>query len=112
MAKRVEALIERWREYIETLKRCGAKEPAIALANYASELEAALREEEFEALTLSEAVAESGLSYSSLEKRLRSGALPNVGRKGSPRIRRGDLPRKGGKGSTEIVDVLAQRRLT
>jgi hypothetical protein len=105
------ALCARWRETAQTLKRYGSTEAASALVECASELEAALREEELEALTLAEAVSESGMSYSSLQKRLASGELLNVGEKGSPRIRRVDLPRKGGSGEAGIVDTLVKRHL-
>ncbi len=71
------------------------------MEDVASELEAVLREHELEALTLEQAVAESGLSYSALEKALRQHRLPNAGTKGAPRIRRRDMPRKGATRAAE-----------
>jgi hypothetical protein len=97
MAKPVDSLIARWRSDIETLKRCGCNDAAIALGNYVSELEAALREGELETLTLEEAVIESGYSYSALQKQVANGTLANLGRKGAPRVRRKDLPAKAGE---------------
>jgi hypothetical protein len=58
------------------------------------DLEQRGREHELEALTLDQAAAESGYTYSALEKMMRRGELQNVGKKGAPRVRRGDLPRK------------------
>jgi hypothetical protein len=60
-------------------------------------LERGVREWELEALTLEEAVKESGYTYSALQKKV-GGEIENVGSKGSPRIRRQDLPMKGGRG--------------
>jgi hypothetical protein len=96
VARPVDALIARWRENISTLQRCGCAEAATTLGSCVTELEAALVEEELESLTLAEAVEQSGFSYSSLQKRLASGQLENIGQKGSPRIRRKDLPIKAG----------------
>jgi hypothetical protein len=70
-----------------------------------------MRERELHALTLEEAARESGYSYSSLQKKVASGGLTNVGTKGSPRVRRGELPRKGGARESGIADSLLARRL-
>lgn len=45
-------------------------------------------------LTLQEAAAESGYSYSALQKMVAGGELENQGDKGSPRVHRCDLPKK------------------
>ncbi len=90
-------LASRWRAEAATLRRRGAPEQAEALESCTEELEAALREHDLEALTLNEASHESGFSYSSLQKRVASGELRNVGNKHCPRVRRGDLPRKAGQ---------------
>ena len=58
-----------------------------------------------EALTLEKAAAESGFSYSALEKLIRRGELPNLGQKGRPRVRRGDLPRKPTKPGPQAVGI-------
>ncbi len=60
-------------------------------------MEAALREQALEALTLNEASEESGYSYSALQKMVADGKLPNLGDRNRPRVRRGDLPRKAGQ---------------
>ena len=60
----------------------------------ADELEAAAEASLEEMLTLAEAAETSGYAYSSLERMVRRGELPNAGAKGNPRIRRRDLPRR------------------
>ena len=90
----IAALAEQWRGEAEVLRRRGAIAQAEVLESCAAELEASLRECELEALTLQEAAAESGYSYSALQKLVSSGELANVGERHRPRVRRGDLPRK------------------
>ena len=58
------------------------------------DVEAVLGAEQASLLTLREAAARSGYSEEHLGKLIRQGALPNAGRKGSPRVRVGDLPKK------------------
>ncbi len=89
-------LASRWRTDVATLRKRGAVAQAVAVESCADDLEAALREQALEALTLNEASQESGYSYSTLQKKVASGELPNVGSKNCPRVRRGDLPRKAG----------------
>ena len=60
---------------------------------HARQVDAAVAALDAEALTLVEAAAESGLSADHLGRLLRTGTIPNAGRKGAPRIRRADLPR-------------------
>ena len=60
----------------------------------ADEREAAAEASLEEMLTLAEAAETSGYAYSSLERMVRRGELPNAGAKGNPRIRRRDLPRR------------------
>ena len=79
------------------LRRRGAQAQAEVLEGCAGELGAAHREAQLEALTLSEAAEESGYTYSTLQKMLADGKLPNIGDKHRPRLRRGDLPRKAGQ---------------
>lgn len=89
-----DALVSEWRAEAKLLRRRGAIGRAVAAESYAAEVEERSREYQLEALTLQQAAAESGFSYSTLEKMLRTGDLENVGRKRAPRVRRGDLPRK------------------
>jgi hypothetical protein len=72
------------------------------------DLAAALEAHRLELLTLREAADESGYSYSSLEKSVRDGDIPNYGKKGRPRVRRGDLPRKAAQ-SAGIADLILMR---
>jgi len=88
----------RWRAEAQLARELGAVEAAQTLERCAAQLEACERERELEALTLEQAVAESGYSYSALQKLVASGAVENVGTKGRPRIPRCTLPRKPGHG--------------
>ena len=96
-------LLARWRAEAAILRRGGAQPQAEALESCAAELEEFERARELEALSLEQAVAESGFSYSALQKMLAEGELLNVGRKGKPLVRRGDLPRKAKRGSTPAL---------
>ena len=87
-------LPEAWREKATELRRFGAEDQATTLEYCADDLDETWRIWQTEPLTLDEAVEESGYSYSSLEKRVRSGRIPNIGEPGAPRVRRQDLPRK------------------
>ena len=83
-----------WSVEADSLERWGDDRGAAILRRCASELNSAAREHEDEAMTITEAAAESGYSADHLRSLVASGEIPNAGRKGSPRIRRGDLPRK------------------
>ena len=86
------SLSREWRADSEVLKRHGYDAEARRLLSRADELDDAIRARLDELLTIREASAWSGVSYSTIESRIRAGTLPNAGRKGSPRIRRRDLP--------------------
>ena len=88
------SLSKAWREKATELRCFRAEDQATTLEYCADDLEEAWRIWQTEPLTLDEAVEESGYSYSSLEKRVRSGTIPNIGEPGAPRVRRQDLPRK------------------
>ena len=94
----ISLLTTRWRTEAETLHRRGADEQAHVLESCAVELEEQGRAFSLEALTLEQAVAESGFSYSAVQKMVSNGTIPNVGKKGAPRVRRGDLPKKLARG--------------
>jgi hypothetical protein len=87
-------LARRWREEASLLRRRAASIQADVLESCAAELAAWAQERELQPLTLEQAAAESGYTYSAIEKMVRRGAIGNVGKKGAPRIRRGDLPRR------------------
>lgn len=90
-------LVRAWEERAEGFLRIGIEQPAAMVRVMAGELRAAVDLWRMEALTLEQAVIESGYSYSTLQQRLASGGdLPNAGDRRAPRIRRCDLPRKGG----------------
>ena len=67
-----------WRIRAKLFRDHADESVARAYEKCAEELEQTLREWESEALTLDEAAEESGYSYSSLEKKVRSGKIPNV----------------------------------
>ena len=104
----VRDLIERWRSEMDTLRKWGAG--ADILGRCINELESVLDAEKLEAITLGEAVRVSGYSYSSLQKKVAGGELPNIGKKGSPRVRKGDLPKKAAI-SGGIADEILVRRV-
>jgi hypothetical protein len=100
-----------WRARAAELRRFGAEPQAVAVEACADELASALCEHDLEALTLEQAAAESGYTYSAIEKGVRAGRIPNAGTKGAPRVRRRDLPRKRPKAdSTEGPDFAARLR--
>ena len=97
-------LVKAWQEEAEQLRgRYGADELARLCETHAAELEVALRATQEEELTLGEASRESGYSTSHLRAMIKSGLIPNRGRRGAPRLRRGDLPRKPA-GETEPAE--------
>lgn len=87
-------LPEKWRTRARELEELGAIPQARTLEWCASDLEQAQLDWEMEELTLHQAEAESGYSYSALQKMRANGQLRNVGDRYSPRVHRRDLPRK------------------
>lgn len=85
-----------WRKRADVLRRHGAAEAAATAETLAEELADALRAALSEAVSLEDAARESGYSADHLSRLVRSGAIPNAGRKNAPAIRRADLPRKAG----------------
>lgn len=90
------SLSSQWRERAGTLRAHAAEGAALAYEVAADQLDAALRTQSDELLTLEEASAESGFTADHLGREVRSARIPNAGRRGAPRIRRSDLPRKAG----------------
>ena len=88
------ALVQRWRENAKLLRRYRQVPQAEVLEDRAAELEAALRTQEGELLTLTEGARVSGYTADHLGRLVRSGVLTNHGRPNAPRVRRADLPRK------------------
>ena len=88
-------LLTRWAQRAAEFQRVTAMvDGHLVISELIAELETLFREEESETLTLEQAADNSGYSVDHLARSLRSGAIPNAGRKGQPRVRRGDLPRK------------------
>lgn len=104
-----EQLSQAWLAEAEMLRHRGAATLADVLTSCAQDLKQAVLQRDLELVNLEQASAESGFSYSALEKMIRSGRLPNAGQKGRPLVRRGDLPRKGGRPQTG--PALAEMRL-
>ena len=80
-----------WRCQAERYERDGIRGHAALLRRVADDLEDALSEWWTAELTLEEGAAEIGSAYDTLQRKVRLGKLPNVGRKGRPRVRRCDL---------------------
>jgi hypothetical protein len=109
----VNPLVARWRAEADRLEKLGQQGAGLA-REYADELEQAARQWELEALTLEAAAAESGYSYSHLQRLISGGIVDNVGRRGAPRVRRCDIPRKPRAGprprAVDLADELLARR--
>ena len=105
-------LAETWRSEATLLRRRGAGAQADALESCATELEEWTRQRDLEALTLDEAAAESGYSYSALQKKVADVELANVGRPRAPRVRRRDLPKKATRPESahDIADIALAAR--
>lgn len=93
-------LVDRWSDEARVLESWGDARGAELLKRCATELDVAAREHDDEALTIAQAVEESGYSADHLRALVASGEIRNAGRKGSPRIRRKDLPVKPGRTSS------------
>ena len=106
---RFSTLTVRWREEAQRLRTLEANGQAAALEQAARDLDAAATAWASEALTISEAAAESGYSEEHLRRLAREGELPahrNGGPKSRIKVLRGDLPtkrRKDGRGKPERV---------
>jgi hypothetical protein len=79
------------------LRRRGADAQAAAVESCGSDLEEESRRLSYEAITLEQAVTESGYSYSALQKMVSAGRVSNAGTSHRPLIRRRDLPKKPGR---------------
>ena len=103
-------LVEKWRDEARVFRLRGSEALALAAESYAADLEAEWNAYLLEELTLEDAAAESGYSYSALQKQLASGLLENVGGKGSPRVRRSDLPSKGRRVEPDLATAAILER--
>jgi hypothetical protein len=103
----IRGLLSEWDAEVATYRRRGLVTEADFLASFARELRVRIDDCLSRPLELSDAMAESGYSYSALQKMVTSGDLPNAGSKGKPRIRRKDLPSKGAR--KELERDLAER---
>jgi hypothetical protein len=86
-----------WRERAVRLRTWASDErSAHVLDLVALELENAMARDGEAPLTLSQAALVSGYTTDHLRRLIRTGQLPNVGRRNAPRVRRGTLPLKAG----------------
>jgi|SRR5665213_717956 len=108
MSSRLTSLAERWRTDAATLESYGDTQVAKVVRQLADDLEAGLRDDGAELLTLASAERESGYSRDRLRHMVADGDVPNAGRKGAPRIRRGDLPRKSKASRSAGFDASAR----
>jgi hypothetical protein len=93
----LDALLDQWRQEAETCRRLGADGTALAVERCAKDLEEWTKARELETLTLADVAAESGLSYSAVQRAVREGRLPNAGTPGHPRVRRVEVPKKASR---------------
>lgn len=88
-------LIAKYSEREKDYRRLDALVSGAGLcAELLRDLDILWRDEDGETLTLAEAADRSGYSVAHLGRLIRSGAVRNVGRKGSPRVLAGELPRR------------------
>ena len=112
----VEELAGTWRSQASMMGRRGRAQAKLMLESVADELEDTLAAHLDEALTMDQAVAESGFTRQKLSKDLREGRIPNAGRSRDPRIRRRDLPSKqiaredDSPGAALVSDILQNKR--
>jgi hypothetical protein len=85
-----------WRDRAGQLRHWGMEREARLWECAAEELEAALRSEGAELLTLQDAALVSGYTPDHIGRLVRDGKVANHGRPNAPRVRRADLPRKTG----------------
>lgn len=97
-------LAAEWRDRAKELRRYGAEEQATTMKACADDLEEAWRVWQTEPLKLEEAAEESGYSYSTLQQKVASGEIPNIGEPGRPRVRRQDLPRKAPRSNSNLEE--------
>lgn len=103
-------LSDRWRREAEGYERRGQTNLAAMARSFADELVAYETEHGLEALTLTVAAEESGLTAPHLSRAVAEGRIENVGEKGHPRIRRRDLPRKIAPRPDDEVDLVGAVR--
>jgi hypothetical protein len=87
-------LASAWRMRAKDLREWGAEAQAIVIERCADEHDQWRIGLMAEPLTLKQAAAESGFSYSTLQQKVAAGEITNVGAAGSPLVRRGDIGRK------------------
>ena len=87
----------RWTDEATIFRKRGREDLALFLESYLAELEAEMRNEENEPLTIAQAAAEGGYSEEHLRRLVREEQIPNAGRPNAPRIRRADVPKKPGR---------------
>lgn len=92
MKRLVEVLARIRRTATDLRQSFGDDARARALEWAVAQVEAAIRAEAGEVLSLRDASTRSGYSVDHLARLVRSGKIANHGRRGAPRIRAGDLP--------------------
>ncbi|MDQ6770211.1 MAG: hypothetical protein M3Z54_09510 [Gemmatimonadota bacterium] len=113
----INAFRERWLARRDQLRRLHALvDGAVLCDQLLAELDHLTDEAATEPLCLHQASKESGYSVDHLARQIRTGRIPNAGRRGSPRIRRDHLPRKAarqwGASSDRSPDRLRDDRST
>jgi hypothetical protein len=84
-----------WTDRGNELKRIGAiVDGERLISEFLNGLDALFNTEQEQVLTLRQASNASGYSRDHLARLIKTGVIPNAGRRGSPRVRQSDLPRK------------------
>jgi hypothetical protein len=106
-------LANRWREEADRYERDGVPGHAALLRRVADDFTQAFDRWFLQELTLEQAAAELGRSYDTVQRKIRSGELPNAGRKGRPLVRRCDLHslENGAAGPRRLRDEIVAEEL-
>ena len=105
----VRDLSDRWLSEAESYARDGALVRAEALLHrVADELTEALDEWWLAELTIEEVAEEKGQSYDTIQRRVATGRLHNVGRKHRPRVRRADLYEAAGQDEDRLKEIATE----
>jgi hypothetical protein len=88
-------LTEKWQALRRDFDRVAAHvNGAKVVGEFLADLDAMENSEGYETLSMQQAATLSGYSAEHIARLVRTGLLPNCGRKNKPLIRRSDLPRK------------------
>jgi hypothetical protein len=97
-------LLGAWRRSATEMREWGDDRGAAVLDRAVVQLDEAIRSVQSEAMRLAEASRESGYTADHLARLIRTGKLPNAGRRHAPRVRRADLPCRANRIARESAE--------